>query len=261
MSSGRQRAVLVVPVHNEAAAVPAMSDVIRTLLSTGVVNSAVVADGGSTDGTQLAVRDQGLNLVETSDHGAGPVQGKGDNVYRAVRALLEVGDEPDVVLLMDGDVTIEDPRRWGEVVAAASPQTPLVKAAFERVYSNELPLADRLPGGRVTDLVARPLLRLAHPQLARLAQPLSGQVAIHRTAFDRLRWFSHYGLEMGMLLSLDASHISEVHIGRLRHRGRPDSSLAATAQDVVDAYAAVALDTTRPGTRISEFPRLENAET
>lgn len=98
-------------------------------------------------------------------------------------------------------------------------------------------------GGRVTELVARPLLRRFFPDLGTIAQPLAGECALTRDLAERLRFDDGYGIEIGALIDTYLAHgrraITEVDIGGERvHRNRPLHELTVHAHDVLAAVLA-----------------------
>ncbi len=97
-------------------------------------------------------------------------------------------------------------------------------------------------GGRVTELVAKPLLSLLYPELSWLSQPLAGETAIRAELLDRLELAPAYGVEIGLLIDVwrhyGAGAIAEVELGERRHRNRPLHQLALQARDVMGAALA-----------------------
>lgn len=117
------------------------------------------------------------------------------------------------------------------------PTVEFAKARYRRPCDG---VADE--GGRVTELLARPLLRRFFPDLADLAQPLAGECAIRRTAIAELTLADGYGIEIGLLIDLYRRHgrdaIVEVNLGERVHRNRPLHDLRPHADDVLAAVAA-----------------------
>ena len=109
----------------------------------------------------------------------------------------------------------------------------LVKACYRR------PLGDSpTGGGRVTELVARPVLSLLFPELSGVVQPLAGEVAVRRAALGGIELADGYGVEIGMLIDISrrfgAGSIAQVDLDVRTHRNRPLHELAPQARDVLE---------------------------
>ena len=94
-------------------------------------------------------------------------------------------------------------------------------------------------GGRVTELMARPVLELLFPELSWVRQPLAGETAAHRWVFEKLGFAGGYGVELGLLIdvaqSLGADRLAQVDLGERIHRNRPLDELRPQAVDVLRA--------------------------
>jgi glucosyl-3-phosphoglycerate synthase len=94
-------------------------------------------------------------------------------------------------------------------------------------------------GGRVTELVARPVIDLLFPILAGVRQPLAGETAVPRTVVDKTGLAPGYGVELGLLVDVaehfGADHVAQVDLGVRVHRNRPLGELRAHATDVLRA--------------------------
>jgi glucosyl-3-phosphoglycerate synthase len=114
-----------------------------------------------------------------------------------------------------------------------------VKGGFVRVDHNGIPRP--VPGGRVTEEVARPFLRTVSTELAALSQPLSGQVAINGEVARSLGFVTGYGVEIAMLIDIwarfDLRGIVEADMGEVQNRFKPDSALDTVADEVRQAIA------------------------
>lgn len=231
----RERAVAVcLPARDEAETVGDVLRPIVELLEGGLIDQvAVVVDGH--DGTAQAARSAGAEVFGAQelapDHG--PSLGKGDAVWRAIPAL-----RGDVIVLLDADLESVDD---GYVRGLAGPLLAdsglqLVKGSFVRP-TGEGGVERPVGGGRVTELLARPVLSLFYPELAALRQPLSGQVGVRRDWLETLPVWTGYALEMGMLLEtwkragLDA--IAEVDLGVLWNASQPLADLGPMAYAVL----------------------------
>jgi glucosyl-3-phosphoglycerate synthase len=146
----------------------------------------------------------------------------------------------NILVFLDADVVNFSPRY---VTALAStllddPGLQLVKGAYSR------PLHGRQgEGGRVTELVARPLLERFFPALASIRQPLAGECALTRELAECLRFDDGYGIEIGALIDTYKSYgrdaIAEADlVGERIHRNRPLYELTAHSRDVLAAVLA-----------------------
>jgi glucosyl-3-phosphoglycerate synthase len=234
---GRTTVSVVIPALDEAPTIGAVAGgTVNRLVAKGLVDEVLVVDAGSTDATAEVAADAGARVVRAADVLPGwPTAGKGAAVWRGVAAA-----RGDLLVLLDGDLDPFDPDWVVRLLTPAltDPAVALVKGAADRPLTVEGVLHPR-SGGRVTELVARPLLGLLWPELSGIVQPLSGEICIRRSLFERLPVTTGYGLEIGMLLDahrlagLDA--IVQVDLGERRHRHHPDRALGGMASAVVQA--------------------------
>ena len=218
---------VVIPALNEEATV---GDVVQACLRSECVAQAgevIVIDSDSTDATASRAAAAGAHVVNWRDVSPyEPRPGKGEALWRGVRAA-----RGEVVVFIDADVTSVQPV-WVDALAApfASPDIHLVKAAYRRELNGGP------GGGRVTELTAKPLLRLLFPQLGHISQPLAGEYAIRRDTALRVPFVAGYGVEVGLLIDVAATHgpaaITEVHLSARRHRNRPLAELSPMAEVV-----------------------------
>ncbi len=206
----------------------------------GLVDELLVVDGRSADATRAVARGAGAVVVAQDDvlpeHG--PALGKGDAMWRAVHAT-----RGDVVAFLDADTADPDPRHLLGLLGPLleDEHVALVKASFARPFLDRaLALPDE--GGRVTELMARPLLNLHVPPLAGFGQPLAGETAARRSLLRRLAFPVGYGVEVAMLIDalrlagLDA--LAEVSVGTRQNRHQPLRELGAMAFAVLCAVQA-----------------------
>jgi glucosyl-3-phosphoglycerate synthase len=111
----------------------------------------------------------------------------------------------------------------------------LVRGFYDRVLN--VGSSPSLEGGRVTELVARPWLALHRPELAGVIQPLAGEWAIRRSAFERLSVPMGYGVELSTLLDIHdrfgLESIAQVDLGRRAHRHQSLHDLSAMAVELM----------------------------
>lgn len=228
---------VVIPARDEAATV---GTIVRACVALADVLEVVVVDDGSTDGTSRIAEAAGARVVRAS---GGP--GKGAAMRDGVAAA-----EGDIVVFCDADLQPFDPTivtRLSSTLAAAGGRIALVKGDCERAGE----------GGRVTELTAKPALRLLHPHLAHVTQPLAGEYAAWREVLQRVPFVRGYGVDIGLLLDIasryGAGAIADVHLGTRHHRARTLRELSAQADEVL----AVALERAGvPGVSVPTCPPL-----
>ena len=254
MAAKSVRVSAVLPSREVAATIGGVLDALRPLGEAGLLDEVVVVDADSRDGTVEAAAERGVRVEQESElmREFGPARGKGDAMWRALSAT-----DGDVVVYLDTDTEDFDPAfavgLLGPILT--EPGIALVKGAFRRPFRRgEIVLPDE--GGRVTELVARPLLNLLAPELAGFRQPLAGEVAARRDLLEAMPFPVGYGVETAMLM--DACRLAgpmalaEVDLGTRQNRHQPLRSLTAMAYAVIVAgltrgLGAGALEAFAPG--------------
>jgi glucosyl-3-phosphoglycerate synthase len=224
-----QSVSVVLPALNEEETVGDIVAVIRHDLMQQVplVDEIVVVDSGSTDrtsevaaaaGARVVHRDAILPRIPT-------VPGKGEVLWRSL--LVTTGD---IVCFIDADLKEFSSDFVSGIVGPllTDPDVDLVKGMYDR------PLGGAAgQGGRVTELMARPLLNMHWPQLAGFVQPLGGEYAARRSLLEQLPFPVGYGVELGMLV--DALHLvgldalAQVDVGVRKHRHQDGQALGRMA--------------------------------
>ncbi len=235
----RRLVSVCVPARNEAATV---ADVVRAVLGplgpdgAGVVDELVVVDDGSTDGTGAIARQAGATVVDR--RGAG---GKGE----AMAAGLEAA-AGEVIVFLDADVQNTSATFVTGLLGplVVHDHFALVKGFYERPLHGS-----PTGGGRVTELMARPLIEVLFAELAGVRQPLAGETAAPRWVLEKVGFADAYGVELGLLVDVGrrfgVASIAQVDLGRRVHRNRPLGELRPQATDVL--RAALARAPGRPG--------------
>ncbi|MET9847759.1 glucosyl-3-phosphoglycerate synthase [Streptomyces ossamyceticus] len=232
-----QTVSVVLPALNEEETVGDIVAVIRHDLMEQVplVDEVVVVDSGSTDRTSEVAAAAGARVVHRDDilPRLPAVPGKGEVLWRSL--LVTTGD---IVCFIDADLKEFSSDFVSGIVGPllTDPGVDLVKAMYDRPLG-----AAAGQGGRVTELMARPLLNMHWPQLAGFVQPLGGEYAARRSLLERLPFPVGYGIELGMLV--DALHLvgldalAQVDVGVRKHRhqdgqalGRMSAAIYRTAQ-------------------------------
>ncbi|MER7481735.1 glucosyl-3-phosphoglycerate synthase [Streptomyces sp. NPDC126510] len=224
-----QTVSVVLPALNEEATVGDIAAVIRHDLMEQVplVDELVVVDSGSTDRTSEVAAAAGARVVHRDVilPRLPAVPGKGEVLWRSL--LVTRGD---IVCFVDADLRDFSSDFVSGIVGPllTDPDVDLVKAMYDR------PLAGATgQGGRVTELMARPLLNMHWPQLAGFVQPLGGEYAARRSLLEQLPFPVGYGVELGMLV--DALHLvgldalAQVDVGVRKHRHQDGQALGRMA--------------------------------
>lgn len=220
---------VVLPALNEEETVGEIVAVIRHDLvqQAPLVDEIVVVDSGSTDRTAEVAAAAGARVVHRDAvlPRIPAVPGKGEVLWRS---LLVTGG--DIVCFIDADLREFTSDFVTGLVGPllTEPGVDLVKGMYDR------PLGGAAgQGGRVTELMARPLLNMHWPQLAGFVQPLGGEYAARRSLLEQLPFPVGYGVELGMLV--DALHLvgldalAQVDLGVRKHRHQDGQALGRMA--------------------------------
>ncbi|GHC59794.1 glucosyl-3-phosphoglycerate synthase [Streptomyces flavofungini] len=233
---------VVLPALDEEQTVGGIVAEIRRELMERVplVDELVVIDSGSADRTAEVAAAAGARVVHRD--GILPrlpaVPGKGEVLWRSL--LVTHGD---IVAFVDADLKEFSADFVSGIVGPllTEPDVQFVKAMYDRPMTvSDGPAADGPAsgatagqGGRVTELMARPLLNMHWPQLAGFVQPLGGEYAARRSLLERLPFPVGYGVELGLLV--DALHtvgldaLAQVDVGVRRHRHQDGQALGRMA--------------------------------
>ncbi|WP_231974251.1 glucosyl-3-phosphoglycerate synthase [Pseudonocardia sp. HH130630-07] len=237
--AGRRIAVVLPALDEERTIGPLVAGLVRfTEGPHPLVDELVVLDSGSTDRTAERAAAAGARVLDRADAvpGAPVLPGKGEAMWRAVVAL----GTSDLVCFLDADLVDPHPDVVPRLLAPLllRPGTALVKGYHRRPLDGSA----GHEGGRVTELMARPLLAALRPELRHVRQPLGGEYAATRELLDLLPFATGYGVDIGLLLDTAALRgtgaIAQADLGVRRHRNRPVHELARTSREVL----ATALD-------------------
>jgi glucosyl-3-phosphoglycerate synthase len=243
------------PARDEAATIGEIVREIRGRLvdasapDSGLVDEVVVIDDTSTDETAAVARRAGARVVGEAEllPEAGPGSGKGNALWKSLHAC-----RGDLICWLDADLRSF---RADTVTKLLEPLivdagTVLVKASYTRSFEGA-----PTGGGRVTELVARPLLSLLFPKLADIVQPLGGEYAARRDALEVLPFVEGWGVELGLLVDVverfGRDAVAQVDLGTREHRNRPVNELGA------QSLAIIATALRRAGLMQFDAPTLE----
>jgi glucosyl-3-phosphoglycerate synthase len=221
------------PARDEEATVGHIVATVRRKLVERVqlVDEIVVVDDGSRDATAEAARWEGAAVHAAADilPDAGPGSGKGNALWLSLFAATG-----DLVCWVDADVRNF---RADFVTRLVEPLLVDPDVGFVKGYYRRPLFGEPTGGGRVTELVARPLLSALFPHLTHIVQPLGGEYAGRRTLLETVPFVEGYGVELGLLVDVAAAFgvdtIGQADLGVREHRNRPVDELAPQAMEVL----------------------------
>lgn len=247
--------VIVPALDEERTVAGVVQPLVEELLLAGLVDEVLVVDGGSSDRTAAIAARAGATVLHLpAMHQGHHLDGKGGALWWAQQQ--SVGE---LVVFLDADVL---PSRAATVARLLTPllldpTVHFVKAAFDRPLTVEGVLQHG-SGGRVTEMLARPVLNAWWPELAGFVQPLSGELASRRHLLAQLPFSTGYALELGMLIDVlglvGLEAMAQADIGERHHRHHSDATLGRMSAAVL----AAALDRRGDGAhgdRLVQFVR------
>ena len=231
----REGVTVVLPTREVA---DTIGPIVESLLALPeLVDQVLVVDAASDDGTAELAAGLGAEVHQEAElmPELGAALGKGDAMWRSLSVA-----RGDLIAYLDADT-----RRFSDHFATGmlgplllDPGARFVKGTFRRPFAT--PGGQELPadGGRITELMARPLLSAFYPELAGFVQPLAGEVAARRELFHRLPFATGYAVETAMLLDarelLDGTEgMVEVDLDVRRNRHKPLTELGPMADEVL----------------------------
>ncbi|TCK21726.1 glucosyl-3-phosphoglycerate synthase [Pseudonocardia endophytica] len=237
LKKGR-RVSVVLPALDEQATVGALVTGLVPLTrgDAPLVDELVVMDSGSTDRTRAVAAEAGARVVAREDvlPGLDVRPGKGEVLWRSLAATTG-----DLIVFLDSDLVEIDPEFLVPALLEpllARPDVRLVKGFYRRPLRLGATEADT-GGGRVTELLVRPLLAALHPGLTGVVQPLGGEYAATRALLESLPFAPGYGVEIGLLLDTHTRHglhaVAQANLGVRKHRNRSLLELGVMSRQIL----------------------------
>lgn len=230
---------LGLPALNEEKTIGKVIKTVRQafMLRYPLLDEIVVIDSNSTDRTFEIAQDLGVPVYRHSEilPQRGSFVGKGEALWKSLYVL-----KGDVIAWIDTDIINIHPRFVYGILGPLikEPRLMYVKGFYQRPLRLNGTTEAR-GGGRVTELMARPLFNLFYPELSGLVQPLAGEYAGRRKALERVPFFTGYGVETGLLIDLlnlkrlGLDSIGQVDLEERVHRNQPLLSLSKMAYAIL----------------------------
>jgi glucosyl-3-phosphoglycerate synthase len=233
---------LGLPALNEEATIGLVIRRVKTALMERVplLDQMVVIDSDSTDRTREIATELGVPVVRHSEilPELGSHHGKGEALWKSLHVL-----DGEIVAWIDTDIRNIQPRFVFGLLGPLlrEPRIGYVKGFYRRpIREGGTLLAEG--GGRVTELMARPLINLFFPELSGMIQPLSGEYAGRRALLESIPFFTGYGVEIGLLIDIleaaGLSAIGQVDLERRIHRNQPLANLSQMSFTILQAAIA-----------------------
>lgn len=185
---------VIIPALNEGATI---RKVIQRIKQTTVPLEIIVVDDNSTDHTVSEALKEGARVITSSK------KGKGISMHEG---MLAAGF--DIIVYLDADI-LTYPKNIVKLLAdpIINGEADFVKSFFDR------------QGGRVTQLVAKPLLSIFFPELEKFSQPLSGMIAARKDFLQQVEFENDYGVDIALLIDAfnKKLRIKEVNIGFVKN--------------------------------------------
>ena len=203
-----------------------------------LLDEIAVIDSGSTDNTLEVAQSFGAETYLASEilPNLDSKKGKGENLWKAIYQL-----EGDIIVYIDADIKNIHPRFVYGLLAPLiyNKKTKYVKAFYDRplAFSEGIRPSG---GGRVTEILIRPLFSLFFPELSAIIQPLSGEYAVRREVLEKLPFPIGYGVETAHLLDIYREYgmeaFAQTDLDQRVHRNQETISLGKMAFGILQTF-------------------------
>lgn len=242
-AKGTTTIAVALPAKDEASTIGTIVSAIRSelMLDVPLIDELVVIDDHSSDDTAAIARRAGARVIpaERVLPEFGPGSGKGEALWKSLHSTTS-----DLICWCDADIRNYDNRF---VLGPLGPLLTNPAVGFAKGFYQRPLRDDGEGGGRVTELMARPLIATLFPHLGGLIQPLSGEFAGRRELLEQIPFCQGYAVDLALLIDLTAKFgvetLAQVDLGSRIHRNRPLRELALQSAEIL----AMALN--RSGTK------------
>lgn len=231
---------LCIPTLNEESTIGKEVVIFRSELMQRypLIDEFAVIDSGSTDKTLEVAANFGADTYLASDilPNLPEKRGKGENLWKAIHQL-----KGDIIVYIDADIKNIHPRFVYGLVAPLiyREEIKYVKAFYDRPLASSQGIRPS-GGGRVTEILIRPLFSLFFPELTAIIQPLSGEYAVRREVLERIPFPIGYGVETSHLIDVyslyDLNAFGQTDLDQRVHRNQPTRSLGKMAFGILQTF-------------------------
>ena len=249
---------LCIPTLNEEKTIGKEILIFKSELMTRypMLDEIAVIDSGSTDRTCEMAAEYGADVYLSADilPEMGEKKGKGENLWKAIYQL-----DGDIIIYIDADIKNIRPRFVYGLLAPLvyRPEIKYVKAFYDRPLAFSQGIRPS-GGGRVTEILVRPLFSLFFPELAALIQPLSGEYAVRREVLEQLPFPIGYGVETSHIMDVykkwGLSAFGQTDLDRRVHRNQATRDLGKMAFGILQTFFSRAQ-------KLGEVPNLPELHT
>jgi len=236
-----QRISVGIPTLNEEANVGKVISTIKSELydKHGLIDEIAIIDSGSEDKTVEIAEKAGAKVIvsEKKLRDQGVFYGKGENLWKSLHVL-----RGNIICWIDADIENIHPKFVYGLVGPllTNKEIGYVKGFYERPIKFDGKIVS-YGGGRVTELVVRPMFNLYYPELSGFVQPLSGEYAGRRDILEKVPFFVGYGVETGLLIDIlekfGLNAMAQVDLEERVHRNQSISSLGRMAFGIQQVFA------------------------
>jgi nucleotide-binding universal stress UspA family protein len=232
------RISLGLPALNEEATIGNLISAIKGPLmdEAPLVDEIVLIDSNSSDSTRKIAAGLGVPCFVHQEvlPGLGSARGKGEALWKSLYLL-----KGDLIVWIDTDIANPHPRLVYGIIGPLlmDARVQYVKGFYRRpiTASSE---SNGSEGGRVTELLARPMINMFFPELSGMLQPLAGIYGGRRSALEQVPFYSGHGVEIGLLLDLlGLKAIAQVDLEEVEHRMREPRTMGKMAFSILQVFA------------------------
>jgi len=237
--SGKKISVVLPTLNEEETIFEIISTIkIELMEKVPLVDEIGIVDSGSIDKTKEIAESLGAKVYNASKYLTeyGNYSGKGDNLWKALYLF-----RGDIIVYLDADIKNFHPKFICGLIGPllSNKKIKFVKAFYKRPLILDGKTIEN-EGGRVTEILVKPMINLFFPELTPIIQPLSGEYAGKRELLEKLSFFPGYGVEIGILLEIFFKYglevIAQVDMDKRIHRNRKLLELRQMAFEILQVF-------------------------